>query len=76
MLLSELNEKLLMNNYEPIYEMENLYKFLYDKTPSQVKKMAEGNDFNFRQKYFTFDKFGNLKSYESLAEILKMYDMK
>lgn len=74
MLLQELNEKLIDNYHEPIYEMENLYEVLSDKLPSQIVMMTKHDGFDFRHKYFTINGYGNFKSYETLDEVLEMYD--
>lgn len=74
MLLQELNERLIENYHDPIYEMENLDEVLSDKLPSQIVMMTKHDDFNFRHGYFTINGYGNLKSYETLDEVLETYD--
>ena len=72
--LIELNERLNKNGYESVYPMSEFNALTVNiKALSLLDKVANGN-FNVNHEYFEFDGYDNLVSYESLEDVLELYD--
>lgn len=70
--LCNLNERLIRNNIETIYSMNEIDEVLKYYSPRNVI-LKTLNNFNIQDEYFGFDKYGNLESYCNLDELLKLY---
>ncbi len=70
----------LNNDYDSyIYNMDELEEVLHDESPVTIAKMIQYGDFNINDDYFTFNGYGNLKSfnhYEFMSETENGNDIK
>lgn len=71
-MLMEINERLSNNSMGLIYQMSELNEVLINRTPYEIIRMTR-NNFDVSDKYFEFDGYGNLRSYDNIDEILEFY---
>lgn len=73
---NELNDRLINNNMNGIYRMEELNDVLSsrNKEPRQIILMTRGEDFNLEDSFFEFDGYGNLISHYDLQSAIDKYD--
>lgn len=61
--LSDYNEYLINNGYEPYYSMDELDDLLYGMNPLEIIQMSYFGKFNFCDDYIQFNGYGNLDSF-------------
>lgn len=72
--IDDLNERLMANNMDPVYFMDELDTVLGEILPSEFLSLTSSGKFNPKDEYFEYEGYGKLQSYSTLQEVLDMYD--